>query len=80
MITHIGGLDAYADTTLHLPEISGGKKLIYTQIHMPLTAIEDFRKIGEKDPLFSQLADACDRHKGLWNKEAEDILLKHFGV
>lgn len=80
MITHIGGLDAYADTTLHLQEISGGKKLIYTQIHMPLTAIEDFRKIGEKDPLFSQLADACDRHKGLWNKEAEDILLKHFGV
>ena len=43
-------------------------------------AIEDFRKIGEKDPLFSQLADACDRHKGLWNKEAEVILLKQFGV
>lgn len=48
MITHIGGLDAYADTTLHLPEIPGGKKLIYTQIHMPLTAIEDFRKIGKR--------------------------------
>lgn len=80
MITHIGGLDAYADTTLHLPEIPGGKKLIYTQIHMPLTAIEDFRKIGETKPLFLKLADACDRHKGLWNQEAEKILLDYFGV
>lgn len=80
MITHIGGLDAYADTTLHLPEIPGGKKLIYTQIHMPLTAIEDFRKMGEKNPLFLKLADACDRHKGLWNQEAENILLAYFGV
>lgn len=80
MITHIGGLDAYADTTLHLPEIPGGKKLIYTQFHMPLTAIEDFRKMGEEDPLFTKLADACDRHNGLWNKEAEDILLNYFEV
>lgn len=80
MITHIGGLDAYADTTLHLPKIPGGKKLIYTQFHMPLTAIEDFRKMGEEDPLFTKLADACDRHNGLWNKEAEDILLNYFEV
>lgn len=80
MITHIGGLDAYADTTLHLPEIPGGKKLIYTQFHMPLTAIEDFRKMGEEDPLFIKLADVCDRHNGLWNKEAEDILLNYFEV
>ena len=80
MITHIGGLDAYADTTLHLPEIPGGKKLIYTQFHMPLTAIEDFRKMGEEEPLFARLADVCDRHNGLWNKEAEDILLNYFEV
>lgn len=80
MITHIGGLDAYADTTLHLPEIPGGKKLIYTQFHMPLTAIEDFRKMGEENPLFAKLADVCDRHNGLWNKEAEDILLNYFEV
>lgn len=80
MITHIGGLDSYADTTLRLPEIPGGKKLIYTQFHMPLTAIEDFRKMGEEEPLFARLADVCDRHNGLWNKEAEDILLNYFEV
>ena len=80
MITHVGGIDAIVDTTLHLPEIPGGKKLTYTQFEMPLTAIEDFRKLGENDPLFAKLADACDKNQGLWNKEAEDILLEHFGV
>jgi L-sorbose 1-phosphate reductase len=28
MITHIGGLDAVIDTTMRLPQIPGGKKLI----------------------------------------------------
>ena len=42
MITHIGGLDAVIETTKHLPEIPGGKKLIYTNISLPLTAISDF--------------------------------------
>jgi hypothetical protein len=32
LVTHIGGLDAVIDTTLRLPEIPGGKKLIYTHI------------------------------------------------
>ena len=40
MITHIGGLDAVIDTTLNLPNIPGGKKLIYTHISLPLTEIE----------------------------------------
>ena len=41
-----GGPDAVIDPTLHLPKIPGGKKLIYTQISMPLTAIADFEKLG----------------------------------
>lgn len=80
MVTHIGGLDSYADAVLHLPEISGGKKLIYTQFDMPLTAIEDFAELGESDQLFKQLAVCCAAHKGLWNDEAEKILLEHFEV
>lgn len=32
MITHIGGINAVADTTLRLPEIPGGKKLIYLPV------------------------------------------------
>ena len=46
MITHIGGLDAAADTILRLPEIPGGKKLIYNHLTMPLTALTDFRARG----------------------------------
>ena len=78
-ITHVGGLDAIVDTTLYLKKMVGEKKIVYNQINMPLTAIEDFRKLGNEDPIFEKLADACDRHGGFWNKEAEDILLNEYG-
>ena len=80
MITHVGGINAVADTTLNLPNIPGGKKLIYLPIEMELTAIEDFRRLGKNDKLFELLADACDETNGLWNKKAEEILLKYHGV
>lgn len=72
MVTHIGGLDSAAETTINLPNIPGGKKLIYTGIKMPLTAIEDFEKEG-----YPELAAICKANKGLWCKEAEEYLLKH---
>jgi len=77
LITHIGGLNAVPGATLDLPAIPGGKKLIYTHLDMPLTAISDFRMRGQEDPLFHQLAGICDRHEGLWSVEAEDYLLNH---
>ena len=79
MITHIGGLDCAAETTLRQPEIPGGKKLIYTHARLPLTAIADFEKLGERDPLFARLAEAVARGGGLWNDEAERILLASVG-
>lgn len=78
MITHIGGINAARDVTINLPSTPGGKKLLYMQIELPLTAIEDFRELGKTDPLFRKLADSCDAHNGLWNAEAEEILLDHF--
>jgi threonine dehydrogenase-like Zn-dependent dehydrogenase len=75
MITHVGGLDSVVDTTLNLPKIPGGKKLIYTHISMPLTALSDFRSLGEKDERFAKLADIVEANNGLWCKEAEDYLL-----
>lgn len=77
MITHIGGLDCVVETTLHLPEIPGGKKLIYTNISMELTAISDFRKKGETSPLFAALADIVEKNNGLWCLEAERYLLEN---
>lgn len=79
MVTHVGGMDSIiVPATAHLPEIPGGKKLTYTQFDMPLTAIGDFGKLGGTDPLFRILAESCERHNGLWNAEAEKILLNRF--
>lgn len=76
MITHVGGLTAAGETTLNLPNIKGGKKLIYTHQDFPLTAIADFAEKGKTDPVFAELDDACKRHNGLWNLEAERIVLE----
>lgn len=78
MVTHIGGLDAAGSTTLHLPEIPGGKKLIYTHIDMPLTAIEGFAEKGKMDRRFAELAKICGRNNNLWCPEAEKYLLEHW--
>ena len=75
MITHIGGLNCVVDTVMNLPKIPGGKKLVYTNIDLPLTAIADFEKLGETDELFKNLAEICKRHNMLWNAEAEKYLL-----
>jgi fructoselysine-6-P-deglycase FrlB-like protein len=80
MVTHICGIDAVASAVINLPELRAGKIVTYTHINMPLTAISDFAKLGEKDPLFADLHKSCDAHQGLWNAEAEKILLKHFKV
>ena len=77
MITHIGGLDAVADATLNLPNIGGGKKLIYTQIDLPLTAIDDFEKLAAKDELFKGLSQIVKQKGGLWCPEAEQFLLQY---
>lgn len=78
MVTHIGGLNAAGETTLNLPNIPGGKKLIYTHIYMPLTAITDFPVLGKTDQRFAVLAEICGRHKDLWCPEAEQYLLEHW--
>ncbi len=77
MISHVGGLDSVIDTTLNLPNIKGAKKLVYTHISMPMTAIADFAKLGETDPFYKDLADICDKHNGIWSTEAEEYLLKN---
>ncbi len=77
MITHVGGITCGAHTILHLPEIPGGKKLLYVQYDLPLVAISDFAELGKTDKFYAALAGMCDRHSGLWNAEAEEYLLKH---
>jgi len=78
MITHIGGMDAVIDTTMHLPQIPGGKKLIYTHIDLPLTALSDFAKLGEADKRFCVLDQLVKGNNGLWSVQAEKYLLENF--
>ena len=78
MITHIGGIDAAIDTTINLPKIPGGKKLIYTHIELPLTALSEFEKLGETDERFKVLDELVKANNGLWCVEAEKYLLQNF--
>lgn len=77
MVTHVGGIDSAKESTLNLPNIKGGKKLIYTHVNMPLTAIDDFAELGKNDPFFAGLAEITARHNGLWSAEAEKYLLEN---
>ncbi len=75
LVTHIGGLNSVIEATLNLPKIPGGKKLIYTDIDLPLTAIADFEELGKTNPMFKKLHEIVSKTNGLWNAEAEKYLL-----
>jgi threonine dehydrogenase-like Zn-dependent dehydrogenase len=75
MITHVGGLDAVIDTTIRLPEIPGGKKLIYTNISMPLVSLYDLRRMSEKEPMYNGLHEIVAANDYIWSLEAERYLL-----
>lgn len=75
MITHVGGLDAVVDTTLNLPKIPGGKKLIYTNISMPLVSLYKLAEMGKGDPFYAGLHEIVSGNDYIWNLEAEKYLL-----
>ncbi len=77
MISHVGGLDSAIETTLNLPNIKGAKKLVYTHISMPMTAISDFAELGKTDPFYKGLAEICEKNNGIWSAEAEAYLFAH---
>jgi threonine dehydrogenase-like Zn-dependent dehydrogenase len=75
MITHVGGLDSVVDTTLNLPHIPGGKKLIYTNISMPLVALSRLGDSGKKDAFYAGLHEIVSKTGYIWSLEAEKYLL-----
>ncbi len=77
LVTHIGGINAVIETTLNLPNIPGGKKLIYNHIEMPLTAIADFAENGKDNHVYAKLHEICESHQGLWSVEAEKYLMEN---
>jgi threonine dehydrogenase-like Zn-dependent dehydrogenase len=75
MITHVGGLDSVVETTLNLPHIPGGKKLIYTNISMPLIALANLGELGKKDSFYAGLQKIVSKNDFIWSLEAEKYLL-----
>jgi threonine dehydrogenase-like Zn-dependent dehydrogenase len=77
MITHVGGLDSVIETTLNLPDIPGGKKLIYTNISMPLVSLYKLEELGSTDPFYKNLHQIVAKNDNIWNLEAEKFLLEN---
>ncbi|HPY67712.1 MAG TPA: zinc-binding dehydrogenase [Bacteroidales bacterium] len=77
MITHVGGLDSVVKTTLNLPDIPGGKKLIYTNISMPLIALNDLEKYSNDDPFYEGLLKIVAENDNIWSEKAEKYLLSN---
>jgi threonine dehydrogenase-like Zn-dependent dehydrogenase len=75
MITHIGGLDSVIETTLNLPNIPGGKKLIYTNISMPLVSLHNLEELGKTEPFYRNLHNIVAKKDYIWSLEAERYLL-----
>ncbi len=75
MVTHIGGLSAVPQAVIDLPNIPGGKKMMYTHLDFPLVALADLAELGKEKPLYAELAKLVEKHNGLWSSEAEAYLL-----
>ena len=75
MITHVGGLDSVVETTMNLPRIPGGKKLIYTNISMPLVSLYKLEEKGRDNILYAGLHEIVSKNGYIWSLEAEKYLL-----
>ena len=71
--THIMGLNDVCQSILKLPELPGGKKIVYSQKSYPITDVQQF-PAGE---LEQALAEIVEKHNGLWSAEAERYFLEH---
>lgn len=78
LITHIGGLNSAKNTILNLPNLPGGKKIIYTGIDLKLTPLSELSAKADQNPFFADLARIVEANNGLWSKEAEKFLLENF--
>ena len=48
-----------------------------SEISLPLTAIDDFEKLGRIAPCFRELHRMLEKNNFIWLSEAEKLLLEH---
>ena len=71
--THIMGLNDVCESIMQLPQLPGGKKIVYSQKNYPITDVNTF-----SGGAFEQtLREIVEKHNGLWSAEAESYFLEH---
>lgn len=70
--THIMGLNDVCDSIMQLPQLPGGKKIVYSQKNYPITDVQNFAE----GAMEQKLKAIVEKHKGLWSAEAEKIFLE----
>lgn len=76
IVTHVLGLDEAAKTTKELPQIGGGKKIVYTHHKFPLTQVDKVDEISE-NKFIEGLKPILKRHGYLWSGEAERYFMEN---
>ena len=71
--THIMGLNDVCESIMQLPQLPGGKKIVYSQKNYPITDVLNFSG-GE---FGRTLKEIVEKHNGLWSAEAESYFLEH---
>ena len=71
--THIMGLNDVCESIMQLPQLPGGKKIVYSQKNYPITDVQNFSD-GEME---QKLKEIVEKHNGLWSAEAEQYFLNH---
>ena len=74
--THVLGLDQVAETTKQLPNLGGGKKVVYTHRKFPLTEVDKLSEISD-NKLKEGLGPILEKHGHLWSAEAEAYFLEN---
>jgi len=72
--THIMGLNDVCDSIMKLPELPGGKKIVYSQKNFPIT---DVAELDDSCEFQKTLKEIIARHDGLWNAEAQEYFLSN---
>lgn len=72
--THVMGLNDVCESILKIPELPGGKKIVYSQKNYPITDVQEFSGSGTMEAVLKEIVE---RHNGLWSAEAEAYFLEN---
>ncbi len=72
--THVMGLNDVCESILKIPELPGGKKIVYSQKNYPITDVQEFSGSGAMEAVLKEIVE---RHNGLWSQEAEAYFLEN---